>query len=484
MSEYKKLHPISAIINFFKGIREAIFPLIVIVFLNGNFSGGSPNWFSLGISAVVLIGVLLSGIFRWIRFTYRIEEGELRIEYGLIFKKKRYIPIDRIQSLNFSEGIFHRPFELVKVSVETAGGSGGKQKAEAELTAIKRSEADELEAVIFQEKQGHKREPDRTENGQERELVFEMKMKDLLIMAITSGGAGVVLSGVGVFFSQIMDSLPLGMIYEQVKGWLQFGVLVIASAVFSVLLIAYGAAIIMTIFRYANFSVFLDQDDVIITRGLLEKRQMTIPKNRIQGLRIDENLIRQPLGFASLTLISAGGSVKTEAEQQLKLFPLINRRELSKALGRILPDYQIDAHLKRPPRRSLRRYILRKSWLTWILAIAAAVLFWPFGVMALVVPVFFTVLGWLSYLGTGFSLVEKQLTIRNRVFSLRTYVMKKYRIQSAETAQSLFQKHAELKSVRVVMKSGAGGAQAECLYLERTDCDSVMEWYRPDQTQA
>ena len=54
-------------------------------------------------------------------------------------KKKRYIPFERIQSLDFSEGILQRPFGLVKVKVETASSSSSE--AEAVLTAIKKSDA-------------------------------------------------------------------------------------------------------------------------------------------------------------------------------------------------------------------------------------------------------------------------------------------------------------------------------------------------------
>src|SRR5690606_39347729 len=74
-------------------------------------------------AVIVLAGLVLMGVpafISWLRYTYRVEDMELRIEYGLFVKKKRYIPFDRIQSLDFSEHILHRPFGLVKVKVETA----------------------------------------------------------------------------------------------------------------------------------------------------------------------------------------------------------------------------------------------------------------------------------------------------------------------------------------------------------------------------
>ena len=146
-----KLHPISAFLNFIKGLKELIFPFIIIFGVN-LFGGGGASVSERGmqglmpllIGGIVLIIMLISGLIKWHRFVYWFEEGELRIEYGLFVKKKRYIPFERIQSLNYTEGIFHRPLGLVKVKVETAG-TGKIGQAEVELTAISREDAERIE---------------------------------------------------------------------------------------------------------------------------------------------------------------------------------------------------------------------------------------------------------------------------------------------------------------------------------------------------
>src|SRR5690606_18343943 len=119
----------------------------------------------------------------------------------------RYIPFERIQSLNYTEGIFHRPFNLVKVRVETAG-SGKAGEAEAELTAINRSDADRIETEMENAKRRfvpamgpHELEKEVAEQApamQKKELktLYRMSMKELLILATTSGGIGVVISAV------------------------------------------------------------------------------------------------------------------------------------------------------------------------------------------------------------------------------------------------------------------------------------------------
>ena len=143
MSDPKRLHPIAAVVNALRQLKEMIIPFLIFVV----FGSRGTDWdlFYLFGSIGVVVLVLVYGILAWYRFTYRIEQGELRIEYGLIVRKKRYIPFDRIQSLDLSEGILQRLFGLVKVKVETAGSGGmGLQDGEAVLTAITKLDAQEI----------------------------------------------------------------------------------------------------------------------------------------------------------------------------------------------------------------------------------------------------------------------------------------------------------------------------------------------------
>ena len=90
------LHPISAVINFVKVLKEMIVPFVVVIAVNGFGGGGIEGWTSYIIYiiyAVLLIAMLVSGIINWKRFRYWFEEEELRIEYGLIREEKKVYPI-------------------------------------------------------------------------------------------------------------------------------------------------------------------------------------------------------------------------------------------------------------------------------------------------------------------------------------------------------------------------------------------------------
>lgn len=273
-----KLHWITAIIEVLKTLKEMILPLLVLIFANGLKDLGTGKWYidyaSFIIFGVLLIVFFVTGIIKWKRFEYWFEEDELRIEYGLFVKKKRYIPFDRIQSLDYTEGILHRPLKLVKVKVETAGSSSVK-KSEAELTAITKDAAKRIEMEIAEAKNRRKAIP--VEEGElaeelhieemQEKSVFTLSAKDLLILATTSGGIGVILSGAAIFLSQFSEMIPFEWMYEEVSGFIKYGFMIVAIVVFLGFVAVWGLSVAMTFFSYYSFSVALDGQDIVITRG-------------------------------------------------------------------------------------------------------------------------------------------------------------------------------------------------------------------------
>lgn len=478
------LHPISAVINFVKVLKEMIVPLVVVIAVNG-FGGESEGWISYIIYiiyAVVLIAMLVSGIIKWKRFRYWFEEEELRIEYGLFVKKKRYIPFERIQSLNYTEGIFHRPFGLVKVKVETAGG-GPTKEADAELTAISKDAAEQIkkemnlaknkESDIFDETL----QPEELVVEQQKPL-FRMSQKDLLILASTSGGVGVFFSGLAVFVSQFSELIPYETIYNEIILFIRFGALLIALSVFFVLFVAWIVSVAITFINYYEFTIRVEDEEIIITRGLLEKKKITIPLSRIQGVRIVENPLRQLTGYATVIVDSAGGSL-AEKDEKIRLIPLIKKHKINSIIVQIFPDYDFEPSFTRVPKRS-RKFFYRLDFL-WMIPVAVAVsyFFYPFGLLSLLLfPLSFLLGAW-QHKTAGYWMDEKQLVLQYRLFSRVSLWMEKKRIQAMTERTTYFQKKADVSSIMTTIKSGVSGSATTIQHIEKADADSLMEWYEP-----
>lgn len=197
--------------------------------------------------------------------------------------------------MNYREGIFHRIFGLVQVQVETAGSKTGKP--EAELTAITRIAADQIEQEMNQAKLGQQPVEEHKVQLPAGRIIHKMSPKDLIVLATTSSGIGVVIFGVFAALSQFAEYIPFDWIYDEFTHLIQYGIALVASLIFFALLGAWIISVAITLLNYYDFTVMEENDRLIITRGLLEKKRITIPLNRIQAIKIVENPLRQPLAW-------------------------------------------------------------------------------------------------------------------------------------------------------------------------------------------
>ncbi|KOP79583.1 hypothetical protein AMS60_17395 [Bacillus sp. FJAT-21945] len=469
MSEPKRLHPIAAVINCIKQLKELIIPFLVFVVF-----GSKNGLFQLFASLGVIVLVLIIGILTWLRFTYRLEDGELRIEYGVFVRKKRYIPFERIQSLDLSEGILQRPFGLVKVKIETAGSSG---EAEAVLTSISKSQATIIQQALSFAKDGTSIDEQEVVKDEKETILYQITPKELFLLASTSGGVGVVISAVIAFIFQFEEIIPYEKVFNGLENFISSGVLVVSLLVFIGFLVAWAAALIGTMLKYAGFTVKKNEDDFIITRGLLEKRQLTIPLHRIQAIRISENLVRQPLGLSTVYIESAGGSATDTESTREMLVPIAKRNVITTILSPYLPEYNLETSILSAPRRSLKRYLFR-GFVYMLPIMAVSVLFFrPWGYLSLLIVIPAMFLSYLKFMDAGWKVDHQQLTFRYRTIIRNTIFMKRNRIQSLVMKESYFQNKNKLASIEATVMSGSGGTGGRVVDLEKKDVEGIYEWY-------
>ena len=131
--------------------------------------------------------------------------------------------------------------------------------------------------------------------------------------------------------------------YEGLAGFVKYGALIIAIALFCGLLAVWAISVVMTFLSYYGFAVSLEKEDLVITRGLIEKKRATVPLNRVQSVRIIENPFRQFFGYASVAIDNAGGGLGESAK--INLFPLVKKADIYGPLQEIFPDLILTSHL-------------------------------------------------------------------------------------------------------------------------------------------
>ncbi|TFJ92065.1 PH domain-containing protein [Lentibacillus salicampi] len=473
MSEAKRLHPAAIIFNLIKTIREFLFA-IILGFIT--FRDESLLYFILILAGLVVI-FITSSVLTWYRYTYRVEDDELRIEYGVFIRKKRYISKNRIQSIDLTSGVIHRIFKLTKVQIETAGSG---TDAEASLSAVKLAEGEALRQELKSrslESAGDDEFADET--AETSNPSSTIRFKRLFLAGTTSGSIGVIMALAATAFSQVEQFIP-EQFYESSVQWLiGLGIIIIAVMTIVGLLLLWLFGIAGTIIKYGNFTITGNEHELFITRGLLEKKQVTIPLKRIQAVGIQESIIRQPLGFVTVYAEVAGGSMRKGEDFSSILFPIMKRDEVEDFLQTFLPAYAgLQRELRPLPKRARKFYIMRSSILFLLATVAVGIFFPSFIWAPLVLLAGSVFLGWLRHKDGGFRVQGRRLTIRHRLFSRNTIMIFHKRIQAFEEKQHKVQKLQRLETMRLSIVGTMGaGTHFTMKDLEESHTDELSDWY-------
>ena len=332
----RRLHPLVMLFSTLKIFRDMMIPLAILLFsrLTQKNVETTGVYMELAIFGGLILLFVIYGFIHWRTYTYRVEEGEFRVEQGVIKKEKSYISLQRIQSIDFTESIIHQIFGVVKVQIQTAGGA----KPEVQLTAVLKSEAERLKQELLS-LSNHSNEVTVQETKVKESIVNERTITngELMMAGLTSGKIGVILSAIIALGSQLPNMLgDISITSLLPEGMMHGDALTIVVYIAVGFAITWFLSVIYTIIIYGNFVIEKKEDQLFITYGLLERKHLTISLARIQAVKVVEGLLRQPFGFVTLQLVSAGGMINKKEKLDI-LFPLMKRKEVRKFLENLSP---------------------------------------------------------------------------------------------------------------------------------------------------
>ncbi len=464
MFEAQRQHPAAALANAFDIIKANFITILILIFVG---TGGKQGDYTLYWIFGTFVALLIWGVISWLRFQFSVNEGELKIEQGVFVHKKLYLTSDRIQVIDITAGVIQRIFGLVAVEIKTAGSSS----KEAKINAISRQEAEKLKKLL---RKGGEQETE--EISEKANKIYALDNRDLVIAATTSGRMGVALSIVGAVFSQldqvISDQEIIRFIETHLPNFTSFSIVVIS--IVGMILAAWVLSFLSTIITYYDFKVEIREDDLLISRGLFERKQLTIPFNRIQAVQIKEEILRQPLGYASLVIESAGYG--EDQGNSNTLFPLISKERMHAFIDEVIPEYHVKVdHTVSIGKRGLRRYILQMVWLSLgIIAVVWSMV--PYGVYAWFILPFMLLLGYQQYRDAEVKSGEDTIIMSSRLLSKTTAIIKKYRIQAIEVKQNPFQSRLDLADLIIHVASGNQGRTFKVRELVDEQATAYKDW--------
>ncbi|PSP59635.1 hypothetical protein BRC73_06575 [Halobacteriales archaeon QH_7_66_37] len=142
---------------------------------------------------VAVLGIAVGWQIAYVRrYEYRVTADTFDIRSGVISRREREIPFERIQNVDIAQNVVQRALGIAEVRLETAGGNA----TEATLRYVSRREASRLQELISDRKRDEASpEQSREETG---DVLFELDQRELGILGVTSANfrlLGLILVG-------------------------------------------------------------------------------------------------------------------------------------------------------------------------------------------------------------------------------------------------------------------------------------------------
>lgn len=314
---FGRLHPTSIFFDVVSHIRTVIVPAIVAI-----FSAASGNMWGLVIGGLLVVPMVIVSVFRYFSLRFRIQDGELVVTEGILYRRIRTVPVERIQNINLVQNLFHRVVGVAEVRVETASGT----KPEAILRVLPMAHVQALRDAIFEPQASTPAQ--RTDDkiaaaGTIRTAADDSELLRIptswLCQAGLASNRGMLLIGVlsgAIYQFDLGERLDLdrltGFVEDHVSGY-SIPVFAIAG-ILAILLLLRLLSIAWYVLRFHNYRLTRVGDDLQITCGLFTKVSASVPRRRIQFISIQQNFWMKWMGISSIRIETAGGSGKeTEA---------------------------------------------------------------------------------------------------------------------------------------------------------------------------
>jgi putative membrane protein len=453
-----RLHPLTLVFGLLKGLRGAI-PIIPLIFF-GN------RWTFAGIMLLVFMGTVISVLARYFSFSYRIEGNELITEQGILERKHRSIPLERVQEIRIEQGVMHRIFDVVNAKIETGGGEG----AEASLSVLSRSEAERLRRTVIERAAAIRAGRAQTQTADadvvapDRVIVRRLSIRDLIIAGLTSNHLVSAFVLAGMLWNFADDILPED-IYQRTAGLVSAAVarLVAKGAATAVVITLLGTlailviglvfSIVGSILLFYGFTFSRRGEDLQRSYGLFTRRASNLPRRRIQVLEIEEKLFRRLFGWATLRADTSGSQREDEDDNDGRdvLIPLVRRSEVDRLLPVIFDGINTGpAEWRRVSRLAIRRETIKGGFFCLITALALFAYYgklfalWPLALLPLVYLISLA-----RYRNLGYAMDTLYLRTRRGWLGRSTHIVPINKIQAVEIRQTPLDRRLNLATLNV-----------------------------------
>lgn len=299
--------------------------------------------------SVLLAGLVGLANWWWTRFV--IDDEELRIETGALFKTSKKVPFERVQSIDLIQPFAARLFGLVELRIEAGAGD-----STIKLRYLSRSKASQLRDYLLTRAHGIRASVTDLAGLPGASALTDLSVADRPVVVVTPQR----LVGSFLLSSEWLITVLIAVVVLVVTA--SYDVTAYALPGLIPLVISVVSMVGRRVIAMYHFTLAESPRGLRISRGLTNLSSQSVPVDRIQGIRLSQAALWRPFGWYRIDVdvlgYASGDGENNDAAASSVLLPVASLAETALALGRVLPGVELDQiELHRSPRRA--------RWLSW-----------------------------------------------------------------------------------------------------------------------
>lgn len=485
MEKYNRNHILTVIDDFISSLIKSIIPLFFL-FAGKLREKESSSWSDIIAGAAfmaIILFLAVASFLKWYKNVYYIDNYFIILRSGIFVIQRREIPFNKIQTINISQSIIQRLFNLAEIKIDT--GNSSVNKSEVSIK-IKKADAEKIREAILGSKSkdedlGIPKENITGETDNETKSAakritenivkqYVVTNKELLVSGLTSNAVLAGFAFLASIYGLLNDYLS-SVLENSVEslgryiGGLDFKdmalsrIIMLISIIFLIFFIfSFALSIIGTYIKYYGFTVKREDKNIVIGYGLFEKRNYIIPTAKIKAVYIKQSLLRQLMGLYAINVESIGYG--NEQGEEAILYPIAGESRKRNIIAELLPEYLFEEEMTRVPKTALRRFIVSSALIPLLLCIVLTVIF-SYGWLSFILMPVFILKGYLEYRNSAIALNNKLLCLSNCAFTKSTSLVATRDVQSVTDRSNFMQRRRGLFNYIISIQSNAFGKTIE-----------------------
>ncbi|WP_433789725.1 PH domain-containing protein [Actinoplanes sp. CA-252034] len=428
-------------------------------------TGGDPDLAALiTLASIAATFVVIAVIFavRVATTRYRLDGDRVEVRSGLLFRRHRTMPQDRIRSVDVTATVLHRLLRLRVVRINP-GSQAESDSRQLVLDGVSVARAESLRRLL---------DPGDTGGDTTLSMLTWRWLRYAPLSVWGVAGVGAVLGG----FFRLLDSLRINPADVGFLRSIWFGLaglpLGAAIGVPLLVILALGALTSLSTFVESWWGYRLDAvgDALDMRRGLFSTRSVWLDRTRLRGLQISEP---QPLRLArgarlNAIAIGLGTHEDRSTSNKSALLPPAPKAEAHRVAAGILgedPGFLTGLTLAGAPRAALRRRLtwavsgiaLLEAPLVLLGALLTDVLLHIAGISAAILLPLAVAAAVDAHRNLGSGLHGRYLVTRCGTYNRRTVLIDTSAVIGWGIDQSAFQRRAGIATFVAMVGAGRSG---------------------------